>query len=66
MPEIPNLGKAAGFGIIGFGLSYVVMLTAGMDTDYPADVAVGAIVTTGAWLVLTLRKNGQASAGKKP
>jgi hypothetical protein len=52
--NIPNFGWALGFGIIGFGIAFIVdtYLTGG---NIFVDLGIGAVVGGLAWLVKTLR-----------
>jgi hypothetical protein len=57
VPQIPNLGLAFGFGVVGFGVAYIVGATLGVY-DMTADVGAGAVVGAIAWLILAFRRKG--------
>jgi hypothetical protein len=52
--NIPNWGWALGFGIIGFGIAFIIdmRLTGG---NMHVDLGIGAVVGGLAWLMKTLR-----------
>jgi hypothetical protein len=52
--NIPNYGWALGFGIIGFGVAYIIDMRLTGGNTY-VDLGIGAIVGGLAWLVKTLR-----------
>ena len=53
MPEIPKLGLASGFGIIGFGATYIVT-DRWFKHDVWFDMGSGAIIGGLAWMVIIL------------
>ncbi len=52
--SIPNWGWALGFGIIGFGIAYIIDMRFWGGNPY-VDLGIGAIVGGLAWLVKTWR-----------
>jgi hypothetical protein len=57
VPQIPNLGLAFGFGVIGFAAAYIIGAVLG-DYDMTADIGVGAVVGGIVWLILALKRKG--------